>query len=380
MSIVLGKPSKANAGNWSITLPLDAPIPVDTSQSIPMEPPPSEKPTQFTHRLLEYRLLSQLPGVSKLVHGEFNPENYLQIQQYAHKMRELVETLPPAFRFENPDTQWDAECPWVMTQREYSCSTTWLSFLVMHRYSMFHIPQSRTGVILSGIKVLEAQERHFRTLSVQHYKLYALAFFTLEAATAIMVVFIAYPAENGDLFATAMLRVKESIARMNTIDAANPFAHPAKELIELLVLRAEKLHDNLASASSSASPSHPRALQGSVSPQYSSSTLTTEIKPPASWQTETFDFSDYTPPPPRSQPLDLTHRDASSSPTNFDLTCGGIIGQYGPIATVVDNVYYTVPDTWDPMIFLERTDSGMTAFTTTGGGDGVGGGYGQDIY
>lgn len=372
MSIVLGKPSKANAGNWSITLPLDAPIPSDKSQSVPVERPPSEKPTSFTHRLLEYRLFSQLPGLSKLIHGAFSPGNYLQIQQYQQKMRELAEALPPAFRFENPDTQWDAECPWIKTQREYSCGTTWLSFLVMHRYSMFHIPQSRTGVIICGIKVLQAQERHFRTLSVQHYKLYALAFFTLEAATAIMVVFIAYPTENRDLFATAMLHVKESIARMNAINASNPFAHPAKELVEILMRRAENLYKEVKPSSSPpSSPPQNLLPQDSTPPQYS--TVDTETKPSA-WQNDGFGFSDYT--PPQGQPLDFTHSGTPSTPPNFDLTCGGCIGQYGPVATVVDNVYYTVPDTWDPMIFLERPDSGMVNFTNNG----VEGGYGQDSF
>ena len=119
---------------------------------------------------------------------------------------------------------------------------------------MFHMPQSRTEVIKLGIKVLEAQERHFRTLNVQHHKLYALAFFTLEAATAIMVVFIAYPSENGELFEEAMSHIKDGIARMNIILNANPLARPAKDLIELLMLRAEKLHK---SPSASSPPSHP---------------------------------------------------------------------------------------------------------------------------
>jgi len=381
MSIVLGKPSKANAGNWSITLPLDAPIPVDKSQTIPIERQPYEKPTQFTHRLIEYQMLSKLPGLQKLLHGEFSSHNFAQIQQFEQKMRALVEGLTPSFRFRNPDTQWDLECPWIKTQREYSCGTTNLSFMVMHRYAMFHIPQSRTEIIKSGIQVLQAQERHFRTLSIQHHKLYALAFFTLEAAAAIMVVFIAYPGENHELFAPAMLHVKESIARLTTIETSNAFARPVKELMELLMLRASNLHKDI-----DTKPSH---LAQNSSPQYSSTVLQ-EAKP-LPWQTSTFDFAAYTPPSHpnqnqnQNQNLDLTNSDTSTPPNRgnnlednaFDFTCGGIIGQYGPIATVVDNVYYTVPDTWDPMILLER--DGMDGMGGIGGFVG-GGGYGQDIY
>ncbi|PMD41813.1 hypothetical protein L207DRAFT_426556 [Hyaloscypha variabilis F] len=377
MSIVLGKPSKANAGNWSITLPLDAPIPGDQSQTIPMERQPHEKPTQFTHRLVEYQMLSQLPGVQKLIHGEFNPHNFAQIQKHEQKMRNLVEELPPAFRFENTDTQWDLECPWIKTQREYSCGTTNLSLMVMHRYAMFHIPQSRTEVIKCGIEVLKAQERHFRTLSVQHHKLYALAFFTLEAAAAIMVVFIAYPSENRDLFAEAMVHIKASIARLSSIETANAFARPVKELMQLLKVRAENLHKEIEFSHDSKPP---HLLQDSRTPSYHSANTNTnaqEIKPPH-WQTASFDFAAYTPP---ALAHEFSHSDTSNSTppisgagenAAFDFSCGGIINQYGPIATVVDNVYYTVPDTWDPMILLERAD-GTEGYVG-------GGGYGQDIY
>jgi hypothetical protein len=374
MSIVLGKPSKANAGNWIITLPLDSPIPVDKTQTVPTERPSFSKPTQFTHRLIEYRILSQLPGVLKILSGEFNLRDHVQIQEYHQKMHDLIAELPPALRFENPDTQWDAEYPWIKTQREYACGTTMLSFLIFHRYSMFHFPQSRTGVIKSGIKVLQAQERHFRTLSIQHHKLYALAFFTLEAATAIMVVFIAYPAENRGLFENAMDHVKDGIARMNIIMAANPFARPAKQLIELLMLRAESLHNNPdPKATSVPSVTNPLPTPHNPTPPYTNTNL--ELKP-ESWQDGFFDFSNYT--PSQSQTQGLSHSDSSSTAQNFDFTCGGIIGQHGPIATMIDGNFYGVPDTWDPMILLEREGEmlpGNPGMNSYGGN-----GYGRDVY
>jgi hypothetical protein len=374
MGMVLGKPMNACAEDWSITLPLDAAIPVDRTLSIPIERQLCEKPTQFTHRLIEYRILSQLPGIQRLVTGEFNPRDYAQLQQHQQKMKTYIEGFPPAFHFENPDTKWDVECPWLKPQREYLACTTWLFFVISYRYSMFNIPQSRTDVIKAGIKVLQAQERHYRTLSVQHYKLYALAFFTLEAATAIMVVFIAYPSENEELFATALLHIKESITRMNSIQASNPFAGPAAELIQLLMLRAESIHDvredihkDIAHIRTSSSES---PTPQDITPHY----INSDYKPP--FQGDNFDFSDYTP----SQTLDLAHSESSSTPPNFDFSIGGIIGPYGPIATLVDNNFMTVPDVWDPMILLERADVMIPEDGRMDGFAGGGYGQGQDIY
>jgi hypothetical protein len=215
---------------------------------------------------------------------------------------------------------------------------------------MFSIPQSRTEVIKAGIKVLQAQERHYRALSVQHYKLYALAFFTLEAATAIMVVFIAYPAENRELFPTALFQIKESIDRMNAIRPSNPFARPAAELLELLMLRAESIHNSTSSRS-------PRSSH-ETTPQH----VNLEFKPP--YQGKNFDLADY----PPSQTLDHSHSDSGSTPPNFDFTCGGIIGPFGPTAQMLE-ADFMVPDTWDPMILLERSDDSL-----------LGDGYGQDVY
>lgn len=186
---------------------------------------------------------------------------------------------------------------------------------------MFHIPQSRTEVIKYGIKILHSQERHFRTLSVQHYKLYALAFFTLEAAIAILVVFIAYPVGNGEFFEEAMAVVKESIASLDTIKDLNTFAHPTKELIELLMLRAEKLHKNTSANTSVTSSLQIPTLQDSTPPQY----INLECKQ-SSWENESFNFPKYCPYP--NQSLEQAHSNTSFIPAHstFDLTCGGITG------------------------------------------------------
>jgi hypothetical protein len=370
MSIVLGKPTAASAEDWSITVPLDAAIPVDRTLNIPIERQPYEKPTQFTHRLIEYRALSQLPGLQRLLGGEFNPQGYAQMQQHQQKMKAYIEGLPPPFRFENPDTKWDIECPWLKPQREYLRCTTWLFFVVTYRYSMFTVPQSRTEVIKAGIKVLQAQKAHWRTLGVQHYKLYALAFFTIEAATAIMVVYIAYPSENNELFDNALFHIKESIARMNSIQASNPFARPAADLIQLLMLRAESIHDVRESIRDdiNSSPSESPQPQ-KVTPQY----IDSHYKP--SFQGESYNSADYRP----SQNLDLAHSESSSTPPNFDFSIGGIIGPCGPTATMVDNNFVTVPDAWDPMILLERADVMIPGEDRMGSFAGVSG-QGQDIY
>jgi len=228
---------------------------------------------------------------------------------------------------------------------------------------MFHIRQSRTGVINAGIKVLQAQERHYRALSPQHHKLYALAFFTLEAAAAIMVVFVAFPTENEELFATALFHIKESIARMKNIRDTNPFAQPAADLLESLLARAENIQKD---RKPTISPT--RSTQVTSPTQY----IETDFKP--SFNGENFDFSDYN----SAQAMDFSHSDSSSTPPNFDYTCGGLIGPYGPTATVLDTNFMMETDTWDPMILLDRVDM------MGSGNDGINGfggmGYSQDIY
>lgn len=236
---------------------------------------------------------------------------------------------------------------------------------------MFAMPQSRTEVLKAGIAMLQAQQRHYLTLSPQHYKLYALAFFTLEAAAAIMVVYIAFPNENEELFDKAILCIRESVERMRIIEETNPFAKSAAELIEKLLARAVDVHKDY----SNPTPSHPTNTPP-LSQQYN-----TDYKPSFNTQID----SSYTPTPVQAA-VDLSQLSQSNSSSsltppefdfNFDFTCGGLIGPYGPTAMLLDQNFME-SDNWDPMILLDR---GVVMGDGDDGDNGFGdAGYSDDIY
>lgn len=198
----------------------------------------SEKPSSFTERLIEYHLHLKLHEIRALeVEGAY-PKDYANVEclhQYAVK---YIRDIPPIYRFENPDTSFDIELPWITIQREYLCSVTWFFLLALHRPYIFSIPRSRTEVIKAGIGILSAQERGFAHSKAHHYKLFTLAFLTVEAAVSILAVLIGYPTMNDELALEAFRHTETAILRLNAIFYQNALAGAGARLIQTLFDRA----------------------------------------------------------------------------------------------------------------------------------------------
>lgn len=329
---------------WTIVIPLDTDIPMDRSLTIPQERQPHEKPNQFTQRLVEFRLHSKLPEL-KAVHAQGGPYPKEYMEKLQQDFYKNIDAASPQFCFEGADRTWDRECPWLKPQREYVQSTTWLILVVAHRPYIFSVPQCRTEVLKAGIKVLQAQERNYRCLGKEFWKLFTLAFVTLEAATAIMAVLIAFPAENGDLIPAALFQVRESIARLKVIGDTNHFAVPAAEVLQSLMSRVEGMD----------------ALTGWFARATSVTDDTAIQNYPAQYQTQgsSFDFNSYGEVPTVAFP----QSGASNSSPNFDVNFGGVVDTFAPTSNMVDGDLTTAADSWDPMILM-----GWTDMVTTGDG------------
>lgn len=308
---------------------------MDRSQKIPQERQPHEKPSQFTQRLIEVRLHRKLPEIRALLaEGGPYPEEFL-----ANLRQEFYENLgkiSPQFYFENPDRTWDEACPWLEPQRHYIHAATWLVLLVSHRPYIFTAPKCRTVVIESGIKVLQAQEREYRCLTPEFGKIFTLAFITLEAATAIMAVLIAFPTENAEQVADCLFHVRESITRLYKIGDANHFATPAADILQSLMERAEGI-EALTNLSSPADESPQNTTMQNLAMQY----------PP-----EDFDFNDYS---AGSNP-GFPQSDTSNAPLEFDFNFGGVVDTFAPTSTMVNGDLTTSLDAWDPMILMGWSD------------------------
>jgi hypothetical protein len=242
MGMVLGKPLNFKPNDYKIVPPTDCDIPENQRTTAPFERSAYDRPNTFTVRLLEYRLHRHLPKIRELEAEGPYPRDYSKVERLHQTAHDYIATLPAAYRLENPDTTSDDDCPMLASQRPYLVGTVWMFILVLHRPYIFSIPQSRTEVLNAGIKMLNAQQRFYLTLKPYHYRMFTLAYLTVEPCVAMLAVLIAFPRENATRVNEAFRCIRESLARLNTIRGTNKVAGQGADVIHSLLLRAQKNH------------------------------------------------------------------------------------------------------------------------------------------
>ncbi|KIX92201.1 uncharacterized protein Z520_12082 [Fonsecaea multimorphosa CBS 102226] len=254
MGMVLGKPLNFKANDYTVVPPTDCEIPRNRKSTAPFERSEYETPNTFTVRLLEYHMHKHLPQIRELeLEGPY-PRDYSKVERLHQGALEYIATIPAIYRFENPDTSFDEECPMLAAQREFFCATIWLFILLLHRPYIFSNSKSRSEIMKAGIHMLEAQQRFFETLSPHHYKMFTLTYLSVEPCVSMLAVLIAFPHENAQLVSQAFRCIKESLVRLKTIRNTNKVAGQGADVIQNLLLRAEKNQPSPVSTSKSSSP------------------------------------------------------------------------------------------------------------------------------
>ena len=266
MGMVLGKPLNFKTNDYTIIPPTDCEIPRNRTSAAPFQRTEYDKPNTFSVRLLEYHIHKYLPRVRELETEGPHPRDYGKVERLHQMAVDYITTMPPTYRCHNPDTSYDEEFPMLASQREFLCATVWLFVLMLHRPYIFSISTSRTEILKAGIHMLNAQQRFFLTLKPHHYRMFTLAYLSVEPCVSMLAVLIAFPRENADLVVEAFRCTRESLSRLNTIRSTNRVAGQGADVIHNLLLRAEKNRPPPATCSKSTSPSEGRSSEPFMTP------------------------------------------------------------------------------------------------------------------
>ena len=266
MGMVLGKPLNFKVGDYTIIPPIDCEIPRNRTSTAPFQRIDYDKPNTFTVRLLEYQIHRYLPQVRELEAEGAHPRDFSKVERLHQVALDYIATMPPTYRFKNPDRSFDDACPMLASQREFLCATVWLFLLVLHRPYIFSMAKSRTEILKAGIQMLNAQQRLFLSLKPHHYRMFTLAYLSVEPCVSMLAVLIAFPLENANLVVEAFRCLKESLSRLNTIRGTNRVAGQGADVIRNLLLRAERNRPKQAQASKPDSPMQVRSSETLMSP------------------------------------------------------------------------------------------------------------------
>ena len=250
MALTLGKSINLALDDFNLFPPTDTAISNKRTTTLPSPRGEFDEPNSFTARLIEYRLHVNLPRIIALeAEGPF-PKSFAKVDKLHQEALDFIENLPPIYRFENPDTSYDAKFTYLPAQRGNLCIMTWLFVLLLHRTYLFSSSRSRTEIVKASINILHALQRNVYHLPPNQRRLFALSFFGVEASISALAILTAYPRENAVLLPQALRLVKETYERFKSMRDSNGFAGPGADVILPLLIRAEGVHPNAASGTS----------------------------------------------------------------------------------------------------------------------------------
>lgn len=107
--------------------------------------------TKSTFLILHFRL-AQIIGIILTQCFGLTPRRHDAVMHCEYLLLEWEGALPPAFRFQNPDTSADATHPWLRQQRQTLVSKFHQARISLHRPYLLHagFPQSRMACVLSA--------------------------------------------------------------------------------------------------------------------------------------------------------------------------------------------------------------------------------------
>jgi hypothetical protein len=232
--MMLGRPRLINLDDCSIQVPIDCKFPADPSTAVPTAIRTAgdiETPTPVSGHLFRYSISQLIHEMKSNGANRRHPKDYASIQNLHEKALLLMDGLPAFLRPQNPDTSWDNKLTWIPRQREQVFGNGTSFLLSLHRPHIHASPKSRKAAIQAAIGILDSQQRLFEITKQHQYKLFGLAFFTIDAGFFLCSTTIMYPSTDRDLSRKVDVCLQEGIKRLESIESHNAIAGSSLKLL-----------------------------------------------------------------------------------------------------------------------------------------------------
>ncbi|TGO34296.1 hypothetical protein BHYA_0203g00010 [Botrytis hyacinthi] len=243
MSVMLGRPRSINASDCTIKTPLDCSFPIDPSKTIPTPAnlqDPHSPPSTYSAQLFHYSLAQMIHEL--LAAGAHRPhiKDYSFITNLHNKIVSMVDALPPTLRPENPDKSWDMKEPRLPRQRLAIANSAHSFLMALHRpHAPIH-PTSRTASIKAALDCLDAQDQLFKAMKPHQYRIYSLAFNTIDCGIVLSGIVLESPNLESGLKERMKIAIEKSIGRLKMMEDRSPMA---KSGLQILTICQERILD-----------------------------------------------------------------------------------------------------------------------------------------
>ncbi|KAH7155022.1 hypothetical protein B0J13DRAFT_215231 [Dactylonectria estremocensis] len=293
-STILGRPGTIDWNQTLPTPPVDTSIPTNRSKTPVVPRGETERPSPVTRILWNVELAKPLQAIRNLEMELPNPKDFPKVDQLHQSILDLHDRIPPAFRLDDPDTQWDDEpdMRWLQACRFYFAQLHMFGLMALHRSYVFHRKRSRAEAIQASLRMLEIQKMTFQGLPPDTWRNYLLFFGSFDAIVLIASVYILFPHEHPELTGSVSQHFQWTIERFSAMQERNPLAKAAQGVLRAIVARFKKAISNPADSRSTDTPSTGRKPSTTRSMSRSKS-ATTGLTPEnsASEPREAFEYS-----------------------------------------------------------------------------------------
>lgn len=133
--MILGRPRTINPDDCDVKEPMNCNIPREPSTTVPMTQEYTgdrDEPNSISKNLILNKLAEMFHKMRALKADRPCPKDYSLIQNLHKEADAIVEDVPATLRYENPDTSWDTQYPYLLQQREDIITLTNLFLMALH--------------------------------------------------------------------------------------------------------------------------------------------------------------------------------------------------------------------------------------------------------
>ncbi|KAK9365312.1 fungal-specific transcription factor domain-containing protein [Lipomyces kononenkoae] len=236
MGLVLGRPTMIADKVWNVPLPLNLPdecyYPICSHQSVASAP----AITPYTCRLLVFKLTPAMSFLDNDPHKLYEALNL------------FIESLPPYWAINDPDTSMDEQFPFLVNHREFLTGTICMIQCALYRRKV-PVPNPLSVCL----RFLSAADRILALSDEHHYRQFMIAYQNLEPSVVICreilkmsdrlaeAGFVMWNDKSGDVIDVwqCLTAVESALARLKKVRKVNKVAAKASIIVKELLRRAK---------------------------------------------------------------------------------------------------------------------------------------------
>lgn len=234
MAMILGRPRTIHMDDCDVKPPLNCNIPRNPSAAVPMviRPEDNRGIVTVSAPLFRYALACKMHEMRALKADRPHPKDYSVVRKIHVGLSSLLDELPAFLRSKNSDTTWDLEYPYLPQLRQELQVMANLFLMTLHRPHIIFNSESRKAAMQAAIETLDSQYRSFTQAKKHHYRLFGLAFYTIDASFLVSIITILFPPQDHEVKQKIENSLQQAIESLSVMKNFSPTAEAGLDVLQ----------------------------------------------------------------------------------------------------------------------------------------------------